>query len=721
MPANLNRAQAAAHGRAHGRSGADRPEEAWPTATPAVRAEVLAGCAGDPAAAGEVLAALSDAQRRGHRVLPDPLPLTPSVTAYVDRCGPCHDDLPLLLLVALTDVDRFGTLRRASGRGVGEWERLAAVAGGVLSDDRVYVDPRTRIWAQAQATASQRRRAHKALALAFEAEGEEERALWHQAKGNLDSAATRAGDLLEVAVARNARGDARTAVRYADEAARHGGVPIRRRAAIVGGLAALSGGWLDDALDLLEPVVVGGSVAERQEALGAFLVAAAMRRGTLPALGAVRTLCGEEPSPAIAGTAAILCAERGARSEARAWLMHARRGERGDQRGALFASWCALLAGEAEGESRLPDGRSGPGGPAAPLGPLAVIAAALRAGLEGDHDQALRIVRAAQSPTESGSDPLLTWIRRGPLQQAHLVVVEALLLTWAGRLRLAYTGLGSAALSLPVALPFAGLAAVLARRLELAIDGRPGHLSDLLAQGDATATGPGRHLDRAIEAHLHGRADEAAAALRLWVDQGAPGPVLGLPGLDEVGPVGAHEPSGPADARRAARLRRRIRMSGEGGWVGERSVLAEEARTIVSPFERGRVEALLGAQRLSRGERCDGERHLALAVALFDDAGADAWRTATQYRLDRAAEVPDTAEEPGAPVACRALWEPLMTTRELEVALRIADGRTNRQIAECLHLSVRTVEVYVGRLFAKLDVRSRGELIALAHRTAFHS
>ena len=300
-------------------------------------------------------------------------------------------------------------------------------------------------------------------------------------------------------------------------------------------------------------------------------------------------------------------------------------------------------------------------------------------------------------------------------------MAEALLLTWAGRLRPAYAGLGVAARSLPIALPFAGLAVVLARRLELAIDGRPGRLSGHLAPSDAATASADRHLDRAIEAHLQGRTDEAAASLRLWIDRGAPAPVLGVPGLDEVGPVAADEPSGPADARRAAALRRRIRMSGEAGWASERRALAEASRTIVSPFERGRVEALLGAQHLSRGARCDGRRHLGLAETLFEDAGADAWLSATRHRLDRAAELPDGGDGPGTPAACRALWEPLMTARELEVALRIAEGRTNRQIAECLHLSVRTVEVYVGRLFAKLDVRSRGELIALAHRMAFHA
>ena len=301
MSTNLNRARLAPEGGGHGRRRADRPAGTRAAATPAVHAEVLARCAGDPVTADEVLAALTDAQRRGLRILPDPLPLTSSAAAYAERCGLRREDLFLPLLASLTDVDRFGTLRRASGRGVREWERLATVGGCELSDGRVYVDPRTRIWAQARATAVQRRRAHRALAIAFSSEGESERALWHRARGDLGAAGTHAKELLRVASARNGQGDARAAFRLADEAARHGDAPTRRRAAIVGGLAALSGGWLDDALDLLEPVVVGGDAGERREALAAFLAAVAMRRGTLPTIGAVRALCEEDPSPVIAG------------------------------------------------------------------------------------------------------------------------------------------------------------------------------------------------------------------------------------------------------------------------------------------------------------------------------------------------------------------------------------------------------------------------------------
>lgn len=52
--------------------------------------------------------------------------------------------------------------------------------------------------------------------------------------------------------------------------------------------------------------------------------------------------------------------------------------------------------------------------------------------------------------------------------------------------------------------------------------------------------------------------------------------------------------------------------------------------------------------------------------------------------------------------------------------MRAVTGASNREIADALLISVRTVEVHLGRVFAKLDVRTRVELTVLAHRTNRH-
>ncbi len=55
---------------------------------------------------------------------------------------------------------------------------------------------------------------------------------------------------------------------------------------------------------------------------------------------------------------------------------------------------------------------------------------------------------------------------------------------------------------------------------------------------------------------------------------------------------------------------------------------------------------------------------------------------------------------------------PELTPREADVLTRIAEGRTNPEIAAELFLTVPTVKSYVNQVFAKLGVRSRAEAVA---------
>ena len=57
-----------------------------------------------------------------------------------------------------------------------------------------------------------------------------------------------------------------------------------------------------------------------------------------------------------------------------------------------------------------------------------------------------------------------------------------------------------------------------------------------------------------------------------------------------------------------------------------------------------------------------------------------------------------------------------LTTREREILGHIVDGRSNREIAELLTLSVKTVENHRTNLMAKLDAHDRGQLVRAAER-----
>ena len=57
-----------------------------------------------------------------------------------------------------------------------------------------------------------------------------------------------------------------------------------------------------------------------------------------------------------------------------------------------------------------------------------------------------------------------------------------------------------------------------------------------------------------------------------------------------------------------------------------------------------------------------------------------------------------------------------LTPREREVLALVADGRTNRQIAERLFISESTAGVHVSNIIGKLGVATRGEAAAIAFR-----
>ncbi len=70
--------------------------------------------------------------------------------------------------------------------------------------------------------------------------------------------------------------------------------------------------------------------------------------------------------------------------------------------------------------------------------------------------------------------------------------------------------------------------------------------------------------------------------------------------------------------------------------------------------------------------------------------------------------------QPAPPPA--PLVEPL-TSREEEVLLLVAAGRTNTEIADELYISVSTVKTHLAALMRKLDARNRVELAMWAHET----
>jgi DNA-binding CsgD family transcriptional regulator len=119
------------------------------------------------------------------------------------------------------------------------------------------------------------------------------------------------------------------------------------------------------------------------------------------------------------------------------------------------------------------------------------------------------------------------------------------------------------------------------------------------------------------------------------------------------------------------------------------------------PLELARVRCDLGAALRAAGRRRDAQRVLEESHAAANRIGA--------------VRIAERAAEELAAVGVRPRREPAtglaaLTPSERRVAELAAAGKTNREIAESLFVTQKTVETHLGHVYDKLDVRSRRKL-----------
>lgn len=119
-------------------------------------------------------------------------------------------------------------------------------------------------------------------------------------------------------------------------------------------------------------------------------------------------------------------------------------------------------------------------------------------------------------------------------------------------------------------------------------------------------------------------------------------------------------------------------------------------------FERARTLLCLGMRRRRSRRRADARESLHAALAFFVAAGAEPWAEQTRAELRAAGDV-------STPAAGRSVRD--LTPQELQVALVVASGATNKEAAAALFLSPKTIEFHLRNTYRKLGVRSRSELV----------
>jgi non-specific serine/threonine protein kinase len=123
--------------------------------------------------------------------------------------------------------------------------------------------------------------------------------------------------------------------------------------------------------------------------------------------------------------------------------------------------------------------------------------------------------------------------------------------------------------------------------------------------------------------------------------------------------------------------------------------------------------------------RDEFERDVAVARrALGDEAFAAAWAAGRMLSAEEAVAEAEAFAAAGfgsaaLGICSSGIGNSGLTARELDVLHQLIDGRTDREIAESLFISRRTVSKHVGAIIAKLGVRSRGTAVAEARRRGF--
>lgn len=331
-----------------------------------------------------------------------------------------------------------------------------------------------------------------------------------------------------------------------------------------------------------------------------------------------------------------------------------------------------------------------------------------RAALEEDH----------VATRASGDDAGRAWVlaqlagvelHTGRHEEARRYTHEALVLAEQERtpqLRAAVAAVAARVSAHAGELEEARAAALRGEALSAEIGAKLQRLENAAARGYAELScGDTSEADRLLrplleEAAQMGFAEPAAApfvadAIEAMIESGAvEGAQLHVEALERR----AHERPSPWTRHASLRIRG-LWLAGTGRLEEAEAALREAVRengASTAPLERARALLALGIT-LRRGKQKRAAREtIEDAAALFEQIGATAWARRARDELAR--------------IAGRRRVSTALTPTEQRVADLVAEGRSNKEVAAALHVTVKTVEGTLSRVYAKLGVRSRTAL-----------
>ncbi|UXA13327.1 AAA family ATPase [Mycobacterium sp. SMC-8] len=114
------------------------------------------------------------------------------------------------------------------------------------------------------------------------------------------------------------------------------------------------------------------------------------------------------------------------------------------------------------------------------------------------------------------------------------------------------------------------------------------------------------------------------------------------------------------------------------------------------PFERARTQLVMGGIQRSLRRRDTAAGTVRGALRQFEQLGTPLWAERARTELARI----DAGDRSGAE----------LTDSERRIAELVASGMSNKEVADTLYVSVKTVETNLTRVYRKLGIRSRSQL-----------